>query len=207
MVIKSKILGFHPIDIYCAWPSNMVQYTFTKYWKQFSPQQQELKKKTCLGKDKLGFFLYESEHLVWFTNFNLGKHVKPFFFNILLNNVVFLKECELMSPTNSNGIILSWMFCSWYCEFLKLFTRPHIWLWKNKLIWWWEAKSNTQQPFGKTSFWEFTKFTNQYQYWCYMCWITNWYSWSKLLDTWCWWFFGKVNFVTWTNAYIQHHLF
>ncbi len=31
MVTKSKILGFHPIDIYCAQPSNMAQYTFTKY--------------------------------------------------------------------------------------------------------------------------------------------------------------------------------
>jgi hypothetical protein len=38
MVTKSRILGFHPIDIYCARPSNMAQYTFTKYWKQFSPQ-------------------------------------------------------------------------------------------------------------------------------------------------------------------------
>jgi hypothetical protein len=56
MVTKSKILGFHPIDIYCVRPSNMAQYTFIKYWKQFSLQQQELKKKTCLGKDKLGFF-------------------------------------------------------------------------------------------------------------------------------------------------------
>jgi hypothetical protein len=55
MVAKSRILGFHPIDIYFARPSNMAQYTFTKYWEQFSPQQQELKKKTCLGKDKLGF--------------------------------------------------------------------------------------------------------------------------------------------------------
>jgi len=78
MVTKSRILGFHPIDIYYARPSNMGQYTFTKYWKQFSPQQQELKKKTCLGKDKLGFFLYKSEHLVQFTNFNFGKHVEPF---------------------------------------------------------------------------------------------------------------------------------
>ncbi len=56
MVTKSKILGFHSIDIYCARPSNMAQYTFTKYWKQFSPQQQYLKKKTCLSKKKLGFF-------------------------------------------------------------------------------------------------------------------------------------------------------
>jgi hypothetical protein len=39
MVIKSKILRFHPIDIHCVQPSNMAQYTFTKYWKQFSPQQ------------------------------------------------------------------------------------------------------------------------------------------------------------------------
>jgi hypothetical protein len=38
MVTKSRILGFHPIDIYCVRPSNMAQYTFTKYWKQFSPQ-------------------------------------------------------------------------------------------------------------------------------------------------------------------------
>jgi hypothetical protein len=103
MVTKSKILGFHPIDIYCAQPSNMAQYTFTKYWKQFSPQQQELKKKKCLGKDKLGFFVYKSEHLVRFTDFNPGKHVEPFFFNILLNNVVFFKECKLISPTNLAG--------------------------------------------------------------------------------------------------------
>jgi len=103
IVTKSKILGFDPIDIYCARPSNMAQYTFTKYWKQFSLQQQKLKKKTCLGKDKLGFFLYKSEHLVRFTDFNLGKHVEPFFFNILLNNVGFFKERELISPANLAG--------------------------------------------------------------------------------------------------------
>ncbi len=62
-----------------------------------------MKKKTCLGKDKLGFFLYKSEHSVRFTYFNLGKHVEPFFFNILLNNVVFFKELELISPTNLIG--------------------------------------------------------------------------------------------------------
>ncbi len=39
MVTKSRILGFHPIDIYYVWPSNMAQCTFTKYRKQFSPQQ------------------------------------------------------------------------------------------------------------------------------------------------------------------------
>jgi hypothetical protein len=38
MVTKSKRLGFHPIDIYCAQPFNMAQYTFTKYWKQVFPQ-------------------------------------------------------------------------------------------------------------------------------------------------------------------------
>jgi hypothetical protein len=31
MVTKSRILGFHPIDICCAQPSNMAQYTFIKY--------------------------------------------------------------------------------------------------------------------------------------------------------------------------------
>ncbi len=35
-----------------------------------------------------------------FTDFNRGKHVEPFFFNILLNDVVFFKERELISPTN-----------------------------------------------------------------------------------------------------------
>jgi hypothetical protein len=50
----------------------MAQYTIIKYWKLFSSQQ-ELKKKTCLGKEKLGFFLYKNEHLVQFTNFNPRK--------------------------------------------------------------------------------------------------------------------------------------
>ncbi len=38
-----------------------------------------------------------------FTNFNPSKHVEPFFFNILLNNVVFFKEHKLISPTNLAG--------------------------------------------------------------------------------------------------------
>jgi len=56
-----------------------------------------------LGKNKLGFFLYKNEHLVWFTNFNPSKHVELFFVNILLNNVFLFKECELISPTNLIG--------------------------------------------------------------------------------------------------------
>jgi hypothetical protein len=40
---------------------------------------------------------------VWLTDFNFGKHVEPFFFNIFLNNVVFFKECKLISPTNLVG--------------------------------------------------------------------------------------------------------
>ncbi len=38
-----------------------------------------------------------------FIDFNLGKHVGPFFFNILLNNVTFFKERKLVSPTNLVG--------------------------------------------------------------------------------------------------------
>ncbi len=52
-----------------------------------------------MGKKKKRIFLYKSEHLVQFTNFNRGKHVEPFFFNILLNNVSS-KERKLISPTN-----------------------------------------------------------------------------------------------------------
>jgi hypothetical protein len=47
--------------------------------------------------------LYKNEHLVRFTYFDLGKHVEPFFFNILLNNVAFFKERKLTSPTNLVG--------------------------------------------------------------------------------------------------------
>jgi hypothetical protein len=104
----------------------MPQYTFTKYWKQFFPQQQKLKKKTCLGKDKLGFFLYKSEHLVWFKNFNLGKHVEPFFFNILLNNVAFVKEHELISPTDLARSYYHERFVCGIVKTLNFFVRPHI---------------------------------------------------------------------------------
>jgi hypothetical protein len=31
---------------------------------------------------------------VWFTDFNPGKQVEPFFFNILLNNFVFFKNAN-----------------------------------------------------------------------------------------------------------------
>jgi len=92
MVTKSKILGFHPIDIYCGQPSKMAQYTFTKYWKQFSPQQSNLKKKTCSGKDKIKIFLYKSEHLMWFINFNLGNMLNHFFQHIIKQCCFFLKN-------------------------------------------------------------------------------------------------------------------
>jgi hypothetical protein len=58
-----------------TWPNTHLQ----SIRNIFFPQQQELKKKTCLGKDKLRFFLYKNEHLVRFIDFNLGKHVEPFF--------------------------------------------------------------------------------------------------------------------------------
>jgi len=69
-----------------------------------------------LGKDKLGFFLYKSEYLVRFIDVNPGKHVEPFFFNILLNNVAFFKEHELISPTN---LVASYYHECFVCGIVK----------------------------------------------------------------------------------------
>jgi hypothetical protein len=59
-----------------------------------------IEEENMFGQKKIGSIKYKSEHLVQFTGFNIGKHVEPFFFNILLNNVVFFKESELIFPTN-----------------------------------------------------------------------------------------------------------
>jgi hypothetical protein len=56
MVAKFKILGFHPIDIYCAWPFDMAQYMFTKYWKLFSPITR-MKEEDMFGQKQIRIFL------------------------------------------------------------------------------------------------------------------------------------------------------
>jgi hypothetical protein len=61
--------------------------------------------------------LYKNEHLVWFIDFNLGKHVEPFFFNILLNNISFFKEHELISPTN---LTRSYYHECFVCDIVKI---------------------------------------------------------------------------------------
>ncbi len=53
-----------------------------------------------------------------FIDLDLGKHVEPFFSNILLNNVAFFKERELIFPINLAG---SYYHECFVCGIVKTF--------------------------------------------------------------------------------------
>ena len=49
-----------------------------------------------------GFYLYETSKLIRFTDFHPTHNTEGFFFNILLRNVWFRDERDLISDQNTN---------------------------------------------------------------------------------------------------------
>ena len=50
-----------------------------------------------------GFYLYETSKLTRFTDFHPVHNTEGFFFNILLRNICFRDEKELISDQNTNN--------------------------------------------------------------------------------------------------------
>jgi len=71
-----------------------------------------------------------------------------FFFNILLNNVVFFKEWELISPTNLVGSYYHECFVHGIVKTLN-YLQDFIFEYGKKNLY---DDSNIQQAFGETSF-------------------------------------------------------
>ena len=55
---------------------------------------------TSLGKDKLGFHIYEIHKITRFTDFHPIHNFKAFFFNVLLRTILFINENDLLFATN-----------------------------------------------------------------------------------------------------------
>ena len=71
MITRSRVLGFHPIDLYCNRPNEYNDMTFTDYFKRFDMEKICRRNVNSFGKDKLGFHIYETHKLIWT---NLGNY-------------------------------------------------------------------------------------------------------------------------------------
>ena len=76
--------------------------TFVSYFKSFETKRIQRPNGKCYGIDMFGFYLYETSKLTRFTNFHPTHNTEEFFFNILLRNVCFRDERELISDQNTN---------------------------------------------------------------------------------------------------------
>ena len=102
IVTKSRVLGFHPIDVYYNRPFDFQNMTFVSYFKRFEMERIQRPNDKCYGIDMFGFYLYETSKLTRFTDFHLTHNTKGYFFNILLRNVCFRDEREFISDQNTN---------------------------------------------------------------------------------------------------------
>ncbi len=100
MINRSRVLGFHPIDIYCNRPHEYDDMTFTDYFKRFDMEKICRRNVTSFGKDKLGFHIYETHKITRFTDFHPIHNSEAFFFNVLLRTIPFRNENDLLSATN-----------------------------------------------------------------------------------------------------------
>ena len=106
IVTKSKILGFHPIQAYCNRPLDFENMTFVSYFKSCETEKIQRPNGKCYGIDMFGFYLYETTKLTRFTDFHPTHNTEGIFFNILLCNVCFRDERELISDQNTNKTTL-----------------------------------------------------------------------------------------------------
>ena len=106
MVIKSRVLGFHLIDIYCNRPHEYEDLTFTDYFKRFDMEKICQRNVPSFRKDKFGFYIYETHKIMRFTGFHTTHNSDALFFNILIHTIPFRNENDLLSPTNSEKIYI-----------------------------------------------------------------------------------------------------
>ncbi len=64
LVTKSRILGFHPIDIYVCRPITFEKLTFMQYFKQYTHDHKMYSIYQHFSKNNLGFNIYENKELI-----------------------------------------------------------------------------------------------------------------------------------------------
>jgi hypothetical protein len=83
-LLKSRFLGFHPIDIYKCRPSKFEYLTFYEYFEKYELIRMVHPSLQQYGKDALSFIIYKNEKLVRFTDFHSIHNSEGCFYNVLL---------------------------------------------------------------------------------------------------------------------------
>lgn len=60
LITRSRVLGIHPIDIYCIRPKLFEEYTFIQYFKKFEADRMTQPNAVCHSENMLGNYIYES---------------------------------------------------------------------------------------------------------------------------------------------------
>jgi hypothetical protein len=74
--------------------------TFTKYFTKYEKDCMTRRRTAAIARDNLRYFVYTNNKITRFTYFHPTYSPEEFFFNILLQNICFWDEKELLSNQN-----------------------------------------------------------------------------------------------------------
>ena len=100
IVTKSRVLGFHPIDVYT---NRLLQFENHTFIEKFTKSETDCLHRPnifFIGKDNLGHYIYENNKVTRFTDFHSSHSSEGFFCNILLRTICFRNENTLLSFHN-----------------------------------------------------------------------------------------------------------
>jgi hypothetical protein len=89
IITISRILGFHPIDVYMNQPFHFENIFFIEYFTKYQSNELKPISSKCHGEDNLGNYIYTINKLTIFIDFHPTHNIEGFFYNMLLQNIYF----------------------------------------------------------------------------------------------------------------------
>ncbi len=74
--------------------------TFIEYFTKYESNKLKRPSSKCHGEDNLGNYIHTTNKLTRFTNFHPTHNIEGFFYNILLQNMCFRRELDLLFASN-----------------------------------------------------------------------------------------------------------
>jgi hypothetical protein len=97
IITRSRILGFHPIDVYMNQFSHFENMTFIEYFTIYKSNKLKCPSSKCNGEDNLQNYIYTTNKFTRFINFHPTHNIKGFFITYYYKMCVF-KESLIYSP-------------------------------------------------------------------------------------------------------------
>jgi hypothetical protein len=88
------------VKLQTAFASQVLSSLVTNYFKRFDMEKICRRNVTSFGKDKLGFYIYETQKITRVTDFHPIHNSEAFFFNVLLRTIPFRNENDLLFAMN-----------------------------------------------------------------------------------------------------------